>query len=196
MKNIRTLTPKQALFVQEYLVDLNATQAAIRAGYSKRTAKSAGQRLLTNVDTAKAISKAQEKRSERTEIEQDRVLEEYAKLAFLDPRRFFDGYGTLIPIQELDADVAAAITGLEVKRSFNKHNETFDILIKIKFADKKAALDSVARHLGMFVDRLEVGGDLGINVNDMSEERKAELKELAQLRSLIELQKRRDGSTG
>jgi len=68
------LTPKQRLFVAEYLVDLNATQAAIRAGYSKKTAKSQGQRLLTNVDVAAAIQKAFEDRIERTEIDADYVL--------------------------------------------------------------------------------------------------------------------------
>lgn len=68
------LTPKQAAFVAEYLVDLNATQAAIRAGYSRRTAKSQGQRLLTNVDVADAIKAGKEKRAERVELTQDYVL--------------------------------------------------------------------------------------------------------------------------
>ena len=63
------LTTKQQCFVDEYLVDLNATQAALRAGYSKRTAKSQGQRLLTNVDIAKAIKVALESRSSRTKID-------------------------------------------------------------------------------------------------------------------------------
>lgn len=75
------LTEKKRAFVQEYLVDLNATQAAIRAGYSPKTAKSQGQRLLTNVDIQKAIQKAMEARAVRTEITQDMVLEELASVA-------------------------------------------------------------------------------------------------------------------
>ncbi len=70
-----SLTPRQARFVEEYLLDLNATQAAIRAGYSKKTAYSQGQRLLKHVEVAAAIQKAQEARSERTKIDQDWVIE-------------------------------------------------------------------------------------------------------------------------
>lgn len=75
------LTPKQQRFVEEYLVDLNATQAAIRAGYSSKTAKSQGQRMLTNVDIENAIQRAVHKRSERTEITQDYVLEKLKEIA-------------------------------------------------------------------------------------------------------------------
>lgn len=74
------LTDKQQMFVREYLVDLNATQAAIRAGYSAKTAKQQGARLLTNVDVATALSEAQAKRAERVEIDQDYVLRQAVKL--------------------------------------------------------------------------------------------------------------------
>jgi phage terminase small subunit len=70
-----SLTPKQVRFVEEYLIDLNATAAAKRAGYSKRTAYAQGQRLLKNVEIAAAIQKAQKARSERTKIDQDWVIE-------------------------------------------------------------------------------------------------------------------------
>ena len=68
------LTAKQKAFVAEYLIDLCATQAAIRAGYSEKTARSQGQRMLTNVDIARAVATAQARRSERTEVTQDYVL--------------------------------------------------------------------------------------------------------------------------
>ncbi len=71
---MRNFTPKQARFVEEYLVDLNATQAAVRAGYSPKTAKQQGQRLLTNVDIHRAIQEGQEARSERTGVTQDQVI--------------------------------------------------------------------------------------------------------------------------
>jgi phage terminase small subunit len=81
------LNDKQARFVREYLVDLNATQAAIRSGYSEATAYSQGQRLLKNVEVAAAVAKAQAKRAERTDVTADRVLRELAKIGFSDLRR-------------------------------------------------------------------------------------------------------------
>ena len=100
-------------------------------------------------------------RSERTEISQDRVLAEYAKLAFLDPRRFYDETGALKPVHLLDADVAAALVGVDVVDSFDKENQSTTTTKKVKFVDKKGALDSVARHLGMFKDKVEVSGPNG-----------------------------------
>ena len=79
-----TLTAKQQIFATEYLIDLNATQAAIRAGYSKRTAHSQGPRLLDNVEVRRKIQELGAKRSERCEITSDEVLQEIAKIAFVD----------------------------------------------------------------------------------------------------------------
>ncbi len=79
-----TLNPKQARFVEEYLVDLNATQAAIRAGYSKKTANEQGARLLAKVSVRKAVAEARQARSERTEITQDEVIEGLKKEATLE----------------------------------------------------------------------------------------------------------------
>lgn len=81
------LNAKQAAFVDEYLVDLNATQAAIRAGCSAITASQAGERLLRNVEIQTAITKRMNDREKRTEITQDRVIKEMARVAFGDPRR-------------------------------------------------------------------------------------------------------------
>lgn len=149
------LTAKQQRFVDEYLIDLNATQAAIRAGYSKKTAGQIGDENLKKPEIASAVKKAMEKREKRTEITQDRVLQEYAKLAFLDPRRFYDEDGNLIPVHKLDGDVAAALAGMDVAE-INVEGVQVGQTKKIKFSDKKAALDSVARHLGMFTDKSEV----------------------------------------
>lgn len=84
------LTAKQERFVQEYLVDLNATQAAIRAGYSARTAYSMGQRLLKNVEVQAAIQAAMDKRSQRVEITQDTVVEELAKIGLAEAHDYSD----------------------------------------------------------------------------------------------------------
>src|SRR3546814_8117 len=88
------LTDKQRRFVEEYLVDLNATQAAIRAGYSKKTAASIGEENLRKPDIAKAIQEAQAARSKRTEITQDQVLKELAKIGFADIRKAIRWGGT------------------------------------------------------------------------------------------------------
>lgn len=149
----KKLTPKQKRFVSEYLIDLNATQAAIRAGYSPKTANEQGARLLVNVSIAKAIQKATDKRQERTEITQDRVLKEYARIAFLDPRRFFDSDGIPKPIEALDDDTAAALAGLEIREEFEGAGENRTLAgytKKYKLANKLGALDSLAKHLGMF----------------------------------------------
>ena len=155
-----SLTPKQCRFVDEYLIDLNATKAAIRAGYSTNRANAMGHENLTKPDIAAAIEAAMKARSERTEITQDRVLAEYAKLAFLDPRRFYDEHGALKPVHLLDADVAAALVGVDVVDSFDKESQTTTTTKKIKFVDKKGALDSCARHLGMFTDKVEHSGEI------------------------------------
>lgn len=90
-----SLTPKQQTFVDEYLVDLNATQAAIRAGYSKKTARSQGERMLTNVDVAAAIQKGFQERSERTQITAEKVLLELAVIAFADLQQLADMGGRI-----------------------------------------------------------------------------------------------------
>lgn len=154
------LTPKQLRFVGEYLIDLNATQAAIRAGYSVRRADAIGYENLRKPEIAAHLAEKMKAREVRTEITQDRVLQEYAKLAFLDPRRFYDGLGQLIAVNLLPADVAAALVGVDVTEAYDKESNSAITTKKIKFADKKGALDSVARHLGMFTDKLD------LNVSD------------------------------
>lgn len=154
------LTAKQQVFVAEYLIDLNATQAAIRAGYAQKRAYAMGHENLKKPEIASAIQDAMKARESRTEITQDRVLQEYAKLAFLDPRRFYDDTGNLIAVNLLPADVAAALVGVEVLESRDPEGGPANVTKKIKFVDKKGALDSVARHLGMFKDKVEHSGEV------------------------------------
>lgn len=154
------LTPKQSLFVKEYLVDLNATQAAIRAGYSKKTAGSVGQENLTKPEIQAALKAAMVERSRRTEITADRVLKEYARIAFFDARKLFREDGSPLPITELDDATAAAIVGLDVSEIYAGETAIGQVK-KYKLADKKGALDSIARHLGMFKDKIEVTGKEG-----------------------------------
>ena len=148
----KKLTPKQKAFVSEYLIDKNATQAAFRAGYSKKTAYSMGQENLKKPEIKRAIQKAMQKREERTEITQDRVLLEYARIAFFDPRKLFRSDGSPKPIEELDTDTAAALAGLEVREEFEGAGENRAFMgytKKYQLANKLGALDSLAKHLGM-----------------------------------------------
>ena len=148
------MTPKQERFVEEYLVDLNATQAAIRAGYSEQTARVIGHENLTKPDIQKAITAAREKQQRRVEITADRVLEEYAKIAFFDPRKLFTADGGIKPPEQWDDDVAAVIGALDVVE-IGDDGEMIGRVKKLKLIDKKGALDSIGKHLGMFVDKVE-----------------------------------------
>lgn len=160
------LSPKQEQFVTEYLVDLNATQAAIRAGYSPKTAYSMGQRLLKKVEMQKAIQEARIRQQKRTEITADRVLKEYARIAFFDPRGLFMDNGKPLDINELDSDTAAALAGLDVMEEYTGYGESrvfIGYTKKYKIADKLRALDALAKHLGLFErdnpgDEYEPGG--------------------------------------
>lgn len=151
-------TLKQAAFVREYLVDLNATQAAVRAGYSPRTARQQGQRLLTKVDIAVAIERAFEERSKRTGITSERVLDELAKLAFsnlLDYFRLTDEGEPAIDLSGITPEQAAALTEIQVDDYVDGRGEDArDVRrVKIKTADKLKALEMLARHLGLFSDK-------------------------------------------
>lgn len=146
------LSGKQASFVAEYLIDLNATQAAIRAGYSQKTAHSIGQRLLKNVEIQSAIQKAKDSRSVRTEITADRVLQEFARIAFFDPRQLLSDDGRPKDISELDDDTAAVIAGLDMQdvyEGFGDERQFIGYTKKYKFAPKIQALEMLAKHTGL-----------------------------------------------
>ncbi len=159
MTATRKLTPKQAAFVDEHAVDMNATQAAIRAGYSKRTAKEQATRLLSNVHVAAAIAEGRAARSERVGITADRVLQELARVAFFDIRKALNPDGTMKPLSELDDDTAAAIAGIDLSEIRDGEGTPIGVLKKIKIADKLAALDKLARNLGLLQDKLKISGD-------------------------------------
>ena len=135
------LTPKQQRFVDEYLIDLNANQAAIRAGYSPKTAVPTASRLLTYVNIAQAIKEASKKQQARTGITADWVLKETHRLASFDPRKLFDENGALRPIHTLDDETAACIGGVEIDRFGS---------VKVKVWDKNSALEKLYKHLGLF----------------------------------------------
>ncbi len=142
------LTPKQKRFVAEYLLDLNATAAAIRAGYSKKTAEVIGYENLRKPQIEAAINQAIQEREKRTEITQDMVLRETAKLAFFDIRKIFGKDGKPLNISELDADTAAALVGLDVQDIADNDGDYVGFVKKYKMADKLKALELLGKHLG------------------------------------------------
>lgn len=145
------MTEKNKRFVEEYLIDLNATQAAIRAGYSPSTAGSIGNEILKKPEISKAIAQAMAERSKRTGVSQDRIVRELAKIAFSNLTDIVDPFDGSV-IQSADRDDLACIQSIKVKQS-----EDFTER-EVRLADKMRALELLGKHLGMFRDRLEVSG--------------------------------------
>ena len=151
------MTKKQKRFVEEYLIDLNATQAAIRAGYSPHTAKDIGCENLAKPNIAAAISQAMAERSRRTGINQDRVLQELARIGFAKITDVVDPETAEIRTDASDDDLAC-IQSIKIKpNEFGTERE-------VKLYDKKAALVDLGKHLGLFKDKVELTGDMDLNI--------------------------------
>lgn len=137
------LTPKQEMFVKEYLVDLNATQAAIRAGYSKKTADRIGPELLGKTCVARAIAEASQKRADKLELTAEWVLENLKNVAVrcqqAEPVMVFD-YSTKEMV------------------------ETGEYQFDSKGANR--ALELIGKHLGIFENRLNLTGSVGVKIVD------------------------------
>jgi phage terminase small subunit len=153
------LTEKQRRFVEEYLIDLNATQAAIRAGYSVNRASEIGYQLLQKTTVSKAISEAMAERSKRTGINADRVLQELARIAFVNPTNVIDTDDATVKYDANDDDLAA-IQSVKVKSIPTKNGEGIER--EIRFNDKIRALELLGKHLGMFKDKLEINGSMDV----------------------------------
>ena len=142
------LTPKQQRFVEEYIVDLNATAAYERAGYAAKgaAARSGAARLLTNANIQSAIQEVRGAVSERTQITADRVLQELALIGFLDPADLAAIGSASGPeiIPELPEHVRRAIVGWSWDKAGN---------FTLKLAPKTTALELLGKHLGMFAER-------------------------------------------
>lgn len=148
------MTRKQARFCEEYLIDLNATQAAIRAGYSPDTAGAIGAENLKKPQIQKAISKAMADRSRRTGVNGDRVVMELAKIAFVNAADVINADDATLKSTAAPEDLAA-IQSIKVKDLGEMGMER-----EIRMADKLKALELLGRHLGLFDDRLKLEGKL------------------------------------
>lgn len=163
------LNDKQKRFVDEYLIDLNATQAAIRAGYSAKTAGSQSFDLLKKPEIQDAVTEAMKAREKRTEITQDRVLAELAKIGFADLRKVCK-WGEGVAVQHPESGEMVAVNGVSLLSSEDIDDDTAAAIsevsqtaagLKIKLHDKRAALVDIGKHLGMFIERKELTGKDG-----------------------------------
>lgn len=150
------LTAKQQRFIDEYLIDLNATQAAIRAGYSPSTAKDIGCQNLAKLNISEAIDKALAARSRRTGITQDRVLRELAKVAFVNANDVIDTDSATVRT-DATADDLACIQSVKVKVSESEMGSSSER--EIKLYDKMRALEMLGKHLGIFERRDHANGN-------------------------------------
>lgn len=167
------LTAKQKRFCDEYLIDLNATQAAIRAGYSEKTAYSAGQRTLKNVEVQKYIDERKADRIERTEITQDMVLRELAIIAFsnaadyasiIEKDAMVEVNGVTVPLEDADGNPIKYRTVEPVLTSDLTENQKKALAVikkgrdgfEVKPYDKVRALELLGKHLGMWTERVEM----------------------------------------
>lgn len=159
MADIKTLKPIHYAFVDEYCVHRNATKAAENAGYSKNTAGSQGSRLLKDANIKALIGEKLKTISHNLEITAERVLQEYAKIAFANSDDYFEWSASSVnlkPSDMLTRDQKAAISS--IKETTTEHGGA----LELKLHDKQKALDALARHLELF------DGDSGANDPDIT----------------------------
>jgi phage terminase small subunit len=155
-EGMKPLTPRQQRFVREYRIDLNATQAAIRAGYSKNGADVQGVRLLGNARIKAEILQHTSKALEKKELTAERILNELSKIAFCNVLNYYDDNGELRPIAELREECGPEIAGLEtiIKNAAAGDGKT-DRVLKVKTWDKPKALEVLAKHFGLLQEKVE-----------------------------------------
>lgn len=157
------LTKKQKTFIDEYLIDLNATQAAIRAGYSPDTAKDIGCENLAKPNIRTCIDQAMAERSKRTGVSQDRVIRELARIAFVNAPDMIDTKTATLK-EDATEDDTAAIQSVKVKQM---SGDTEMIEREIKLADKIKALELLGKHLGMYQNNLSVTIETSEKLDDI-----------------------------
>lgn len=175
------MNTKKSRFAQEYIIDLNATKAAVRAGYSEKTAYSIGQRLLKNVEVQAEIQRLMSQRVERTEVDADYVVNRLIEIDQMDVLDIMDDAMSLKPVSEWPKSWRQYLSGFDLADMFEGSGDDrkmVGILKKIKWPDKIKNLELLGRHLGVFKDKLEVTGPNGGPVNLSTEERAAKISEL------------------
>ena len=149
----KDLSIRQKRFVEEYVIDGNASKAATTAGYSQKTAKQQGSRLLTNVNVCGEISRRRAIVDQATELTTERILLEVARVSYYDVRKTYNNDGTRKKPHELDDDTAAAVASMETKELFEgtgKQRRLIGYTTEVKPFDKNAALEKAMRHKGLY----------------------------------------------
>lgn len=169
---------RQQLFVLEYRKDLNATKAAIRAGYSKKTAASQGEALLRKPEIAALVKAATAKQLERADLTAARVLEEMRRLGFANVQDLFDANGDMIPIHKLTREQAACISSFEVvMKNATAGDGKIDRVLKFRMWDKRATLEMLGKHFALLTERVQIEAtDSLIAVLQASRQRAAKAK--------------------
>lgn len=157
------MTRKQERFVQEYLVDLCATQAAIRAGYSPRSAQQVSAKLMLNTVIRARIDQAMAELSKRTGVNQERVIRELAKAAFVNATDVVDFESAKL-LPTATPEDTAAIASVKVKTIPTA--EGLGVEREIRMADKLKALELLGKHFGMFTDNVRLSGNVGVQIID------------------------------
>ena len=177
-----TLSPRRQRFVEEWLADPNATQAAIRAGYSPRTAKQQGSRLLTNDDVKAAIQARQRALADQTDVSAETVVAELAGIAFADIGTYLDWSDDGVRItsrDDLPEGASRAISEIsEVVTAAGQRT------VRLKLHSKPDALDKLGRVLGLFVDRLHVTGQVDRPLRHFTVDQLEKMLELAEATTL------------
>lgn len=160
------LTVRRAMFVQEYLVDLNGTKAAIRSGYAPESAHVEASRLLSDAKVGAAVQEAMDHRAARLGVTQDRVVAELAKLGFANMMDYItvpEGGDAFVDLTTMTRDQAAALAEFTVEEYVEGRGpESRDVKrLKVKLVDKRAALVDLGRHIGMFKTSVELSAPGG-----------------------------------
>ena len=153
--------PRRELFCHEYIIDFNATRAAIAAKYSKKGSRTCGARLCAGVDIRNRIAELTRSRAEKLDVSADWVIAELRKIAGHEAVDLFTEDGNLKPMAEWSASSRAAVVGLEFEERFEDSKDGREHVgtnRKIKFADKIKALELLGRYLKLFKDQLEIPG--------------------------------------
>jgi len=162
------LTDKQQRFVEEYLIDLNRTQAAIRAGYSEDTAESQGSRLMSmNVEVARAVKEALAARSERTQVDADWVLDRLTMEAQADLGDLYGDDGELLPVKKWPLIWRQGlVAGIESLEERDETGAVIGMTRKVKLSDRVKRIELIAKHIdvGAFEEKVKHSGTMGITV--------------------------------
>lgn len=160
------MTRKQKRFVEEYMIDLNATQAAIRAGYSAHSAGDTGCELLKNPNVRACVDAEMAERARRTGVNADRVIRELARVGFFKATDAVDMSDATLK-ESISDDDAAVIASVKVKQTFGDYE---GIEREVKFSDKLKALELLGKHLGMFTDKVQVSQVAPVIADDLGGE--------------------------